>query len=310
MLNNELGQELCQISLTGVRSLVLLGLLIQAPRSLEEIKEEFIKLNLTEESNSYDILRIDLNTLRTMGCEISRADKRTNNKYVLIKHPFELNINKEEINLLKRAFNRIKESADLKLLIKYDKLFKKLSEQIFDTELKEQLLGISPLKKYHTDVINKLEYCCQNNKTITLIYKSGLAKSPSEKEVAAQKLVYKNDKIYLYGFDKSMKESVTLNIKRILKIISSKDSDDNIKSNPVIIKFKLKQFGISGLEDAEKILNGDVENGFIIEGQYHNKFVATQRILSFGSDCTILEPQDFKEHVIELLKKMKEIYNG
>ena len=79
--------ELNQISLTGMRALILVGLLIKAPRSLEEIKETFINYNIMEKSHSNDIIRIDLNTLRAMGCEISRASIKTNYKYVLTKHP-------------------------------------------------------------------------------------------------------------------------------------------------------------------------------------------------------------------------------
>ncbi len=310
MLNNDIGQELSQISLTGTRALILLGLLIQEPRSLAEIKQEFIKFKVMEPSHSYDIIRIDLNTLRTMGCEISRADKRTNGKYVLLRHPFELDINKNEISLLKRAFNKIKENSNIEVLIKFDKLLKKLSGQVYDQQLKEQLIGISPLKKYSEKDINTLASDCRNKKTLLLKYHSPVSKSSSEKQITAEKLIFKNDKIYLYGYDHSIDENVTLNIKRILKIISRKDTDNYTQSNSVTIKFKLTNFGVSGLDESEKILSGDAKDGFIIEGEYHNNFVATQRILSFGSACTVLEPQNFKESIIALLKKMKEIYKN
>lgn len=310
MLNTGIGQDLCQISLTGIRAIMLLGLLIQAPRSLEEIREEFIKCQIMEEDNSYDILRIDLNTLKLMGCEISRADKRTNNKYVLLKHPFEIEITDEEFKLLKKVVNRIKETANLEQLAKYDGLFRKFAEQISDNDTKEKLIGLSPLKKYSKDLINTLRSDCKFKRTLVLNYKSPASKTADEKEIVAQELVFKNDKIYLYGFDNSKKESVTLNIKRILKIISRSNKDDVFNSTNIKITFKLTNFGVSGLTDNEKILSGNFEDGFIIEGNYHNDFVATQRILSFGPACTVYEPQDFKEHIIELLKKMKEIYNG
>lgn len=310
VLKTDIGQDLCQISLTGLRALTLLGLLIQAPRSLEEIKQEFVKYKITEESNSYDILRIDLNTLKLMGCEISRADKRTNNKYVLLSHPFELDIDKNDISILKKTFTKIKESANIKLLIQYYMLFKKLSEQTSNVEIKEQLLGISPLKKYDLDKINEIQEYCENKKTLNILYKTPVKNVLEEKAVVAQELVFKNDKLYLYGYDKSKKESVILNLKRILKIISTKDDDNSIDAPSVKIRFKLTNFGVAGLGKNESIISGDFENGFIIEGVYHNDFVATQRILSFGASCTVYEPQDFKEHIVELLRKMRNTYNG
>lgn len=303
-------QDLCQISLTGLRALALLGLLVQAPRSLEEIRQEFLKYGITEESNSYDILRIDLNTLKLMGCEISRADKRTNNKYVLLSHPFELNIDKADINALKKAFDKTKDNINLEQLIQYDGLFKKLSEQTSNIELKEQLLGISPLKRYDMDKVHKLQLYCKNKNILSLEYKAPTSNTISKKEIVAQELVCKNDKLYLYGYDNDKKESVTLNFKRILSIFSNKNSDDSINAKSVKVKFKLTNFGVAGLEGSETIISGDIENGFIVEGEYHNEFVATQRILSFGTSCTVYEPQDFKEHIVELLKKMRNKYNG
>ena len=48
----------------------------------------------------------------------------------------------------------------------------------------------------------------------------------------------------------------------------------------------------------------------IVEGEYHNEFVAVQRMLSFGANCTVLEPQAIREKIIEKLKNMRKNYNG
>lgn len=68
--------ELNQVSLTGLRGIVLLGLLIEAPRSLKEIREIFTDLNIFEPEHSDDILRIDINTLKASGCEITKANAK------------------------------------------------------------------------------------------------------------------------------------------------------------------------------------------------------------------------------------------
>ena len=47
---------------------------------------------IIDEKTSNDILRIDLNTIKTMGCDISRSSPKTDHKYVLSKHPFEFKI--------------------------------------------------------------------------------------------------------------------------------------------------------------------------------------------------------------------------
>ena len=53
-----------------------------------------------------------------------------------------------------------------------------------------------------------------------------------------------------------------------------------------------------------------VTSGYQYEGEYHNDFVAVQRMLSFGSNCTVLEPQAIREKIIEKLKNMRKNYNG
>lgn len=68
--------ELNQVSRTGLRGIVLLGLLIEAPRSLKEIREIFTDLNIFEPEHSDDILRIDINTLKASGCEITKANAK------------------------------------------------------------------------------------------------------------------------------------------------------------------------------------------------------------------------------------------
>ncbi len=303
-------ENLCQVSLTGIRSLILLGLLVDKPRSLSEIREEFIKYNIMEDYHSDDILRIDLNTLRTFGCEISRADKRTNNKFVLTKHPFTCNIATEELHILKRAFNRIKQNLDLKALLQFDALFTKLADNIFDKELKEELLGISPLKHYNLDIIKELQEDCKSNKIIKFIYKSPTSDKETEKNIQGNDIIMKNDKIYIQGFDINFQKAVSLNVDRIKSIISKKDNDNNNIVEKITVKFKLKKFNVQGLDDNENIINGTPNDGYLIEGKYHNEFLAYQRILSFGSDCTVLEPENFKQEIIEKLKRMRNIYNG
>lgn len=300
--------DLNQISLTGMRSLLLLSSLMQKPMTLDEIKAKFIEYGIMEQSHSNDIIRIDLNTLRTMGCEITRASAKTGYRYVLLKHPFSFNITPEEISLFKKVYKKIKDRANIKTLIEYDTLFKKLANHVTENEIKEELYGISILKYFNIDFINELENDCNENKILKLIYQKP-DMSESEKEVLAQKLVFQNDKIYLYGFDVSKKEAVVLNISRIKSIIARLLNDGGIEIKTTVIRFFLKNSDSDILDEGETIVEKQAD-GCIVEGKYHNEFVAAQRILSFGSNCTVLEPQEFRELIIRKLMDMRMNYNG
>ena len=99
-------EKLNQISLTGMRAIIVLGLLMVAPRSLEEIKKFYTMINIFDEYGSDDTIRIDINTLKNVGCEITRASQKTNYKYVLGNHPFSLKVNLEEIKVLKKVYKK------------------------------------------------------------------------------------------------------------------------------------------------------------------------------------------------------------
>lgn len=299
--------DLNQMSLTGLRALIFMGLLITKPRSLEEIKETFINLKIMDAKNSNDILRVDLNTIKHMGCEICRSSQKTGYKYILTKHPFCLKLTSEEIFALKKVYNTIKQTNDLKTLIEYDDLFKKIAFYICEEESKEALLGISILKYYDTHLIKDLVNDCKYNRILEIEYKNPDNKKESIKHIIAQKITFKNDKLYIYGFNLDIKKSIVLNIRRVKSVLSRKSSNENIEINTTKIKFILKNFNEEILETEEKILE-IIDNKAIIEGHYHNDFLATQRVLSFGANCTVIEPEDFKQNLITKIKEMREKY--
>lgn len=299
------------MSLTGLRGIMMLGLLIQAPRTLEEIREKFIQEKLMEEDNSNDIIRIDMNTLRSMGCEISRSSANTGYKYVLTKNPYGLNITIDEVNLLKRAYRCIMEGAKISTLLEYDDLFRKFADCVFDTNIKEQLYGISALRHLKKELLKQLIDDCEHHNTLEIAYKDISSYKQIKRRLVAEKIEMRNDKIYLLGYDLDKKENTMLPVKRISKIISRITNDTHfIEYKPLEVKFILKNFNAAGIEDGEEIIKTNEDYSFIMKGNYHNEFMAIQRILSFGADCTVIEPEDIKQKVINKLLEMREIYKN
>ena len=299
--------ELNQISLTGIRALVMIGLLIKKPYSLEEIKNTFIDLKIMDKSHSDDIVRIDLNTIKLMGCEIERCSAKTNFKYVLKKHPFTFKTSIEELKIIKKVYNIAKQNANLETLIKYHEIFEKISKYICDQELKEMMLGISVLKYYNIQEIKDLVIDSKNNVTLNLYYKKPNSKSAYRKQIILQEVVCKNDKIYLYGYDLDKKDSTVLHLLRVESIISKTYEKHNLEKKQTIVRFILKNFEIDNLNSNEIIIENK-DSIYTIEGIYHNNFLAIQRMLSFGNKCTVLEPCEIKNDIIKKIKEMRKIY--
>ena len=262
-----------------------------------------------EDENSDDILRIDLNTLKIMGCEISRASQKTDFKYVLGKHPFAFKIEDSEIMLLKKAYNQAKSHADIAGILGYDDLFRKIASRVCDEDKKEALLGISVLKRYDVQMLKDLLLDCAQGRTLSIVYKKPSSNIEENKEVVAQKLVFQNDKVYLYGYDLEKKDSVVLLVSRIKTILSRRLEKTEFEQNSVKVRFVLEASSFSELEEGEVILDNK-DGSFVVEGNYHNDFLAVQRILSLGSKCVVTEPVEFKNTIVTKLKEMRKSYGN
>ena len=301
--------DVTQISLTGTRALALIGILTATPQTFEEIKTQLIRYGLFEKGNSDDILRIDINTIKSMGCEISRPCISNNYKYIMQNHPFSLVLTKDDVKLFKRAYNKIKNNLSLENLIKYDDLFRKIANYIYDNEIKEMLLGISILKYYDVKELKELISDCESQKIIELIYRNSETKKEILKNIKAQKLVFQNDKIYLYGFDYEIQKTTVLLYKRIKKLISKKYDDNKIKPKNVLVTYQLQNIDTDLLSEDEKIIE-QKDDKYIVEASFYNNFFAVQKVLSYGPKCIVLSPNEIKTLVINKLKEMREVYNG
>lgn len=299
--------DINQVSSTGVRGIVMLGLLLLKPRSLDEIKRAYIDYNLVCEKNSDDIIRIDLNTLKHAGCEISRIGTKNNYKFVIEKHPFALDFSENEILLLKKVYNKAKKTFKLETLIEFDNFFIKLANYVQNDKCREQILGISDLKYYNKQIILDLLFDCSQNYHLEILYQRPSSNVFVRKKIIAQKLVLENGKIYLYGYDKDKKTTTVLNLKRIKEIISRLYGKKEVEINLIKVKFQLKKDFIDSLRENEKIIS-EQDDFYIIEAEYYDKFIATQRILSFGKSCTVIGPDEFREYIIAKIKKMRDIY--
>ena len=115
------------MSFTGFKSMLLLSYLLEAPHSYEEIKKYFMENEFIHESISIDTLRVYINSLERLGCEIVRGKKAEGSKYRLVKHPFELRITDEQAKSLIKVFKSLTKSIEVEDLLAMTKFFEKIS---------------------------------------------------------------------------------------------------------------------------------------------------------------------------------------
>ena len=294
------------MSFTAFKSMLLFSYLLEAPRSYAEIRDYFAQQKYLKETISIDTLRVYINSLERLGCEIVRGKKAEGSKYKLLKHPFALKISDENAKSIIKVFKSILKSIEIDDLLSITKFFDKIANATENPELKETLENISPLKKIDPEILKMLIIACRKNDEISILYQSP-ASGLKNIDVLPEKLTVTNGKVYLYGTSPNYRNTARFLVNRIKeKPVTKLQKTIKPKADPVIIGCELYDKTIPLLEN-EKIISED-ENKLTIEITSVNKFTARQRILSLGRDCKVLYPQSFKEDIISALNKMKEKY--
>ena len=302
------------MSLTGFRTLVILGLLIESPKSNDEINEYFFNHQYIKERFSNDTLRIYIHSLRAIGCEITRADKTNNNRYKLVSHPFDYDIPKSQLKALTKLYKSFYDKVDVSQVIDLENLFKKLSTLVNNEHTKISLENISLLKNIDRNILYDLLIHCKKKNQITFLYNSPKS-GAKEIEIIADKLSFKSsdklsDKLYLFGNNLTHKEYSYFAVDRILKICSIKllKNEEDFPSIKVIYELKIYNNDYK-LDTDEKIIQKS-EDKLVIEVNSKNEFSLMQRILYMADDCKILQPETFKLKLLDKLKVMEKSYEN
>ena len=296
-----------QVSLTGARVLIMLLALMESPKSFEEIRDFMIECGVMEKEYSIDTVRIDINTLKLIGCDISKATKRTNNKYVLRSHPFRLHTNTSEIDALRKVYEKMLKTMQADKILLFHELLIKLSDLVDNPDLKEQIAGISILKQNNIEILKQLIEKCKKHNKVTLEYEPPYGSDLHVYDVTNEKIGVRSRKLYVYCYNHTQGKRMFLNSARIVSVLSSMFNRDSKFSNDTRVRFRLNKYSEYHLEDNEVIVESG-DDFAIIDGRYYNEFMAMQRILSFSKDCTVIEPDNFKNMIIKKLTEMRALY--
>lgn len=295
------------MSFTGFKALLLFSLLAESPKTFTEINEHFINHPYLHEAISIDTLRVYINSLERIGCLIERTKKSEGSKYVLKSSPFDLKITDDQINSVVKVYKSISKNISVEDLIYLEKFFFKLAGIIKNEKYTQALNDVSLLSNTDKNLIEDLMQACRHKHTIIIKYNSP-SSTVKNIEVKADKLEFTNSKLYLYGTSYEYNKYTSYLVSRILEISATEinaqiDAPEEIE---VIYRTNISQDELF-IQENEEILSQD-EEYTTIKIKNSNKFFITQRILSYGDKCEILEPSEYRAEIINTLKQMQEIY--
>jgi len=298
------------INLTGIRLLVIFSLLIESPKSAEEINDYFEKNNYPKDMFSLDTLRNDLNSLRIAGCQITRADKSTNYKYRLISHPFELRVDYEVAKNLSKLYNQTYKYLSIEQLIIIDDLFDIFSNYAADIKTREYLKGISLIKNLNKNLIKDLVHAANKKLVISFTYKApNIGKQNYDFKL--YNLEIRSKKLYINGFNKTYNCNSFLLVSKIVSPITFNINNENVEYKTYNSICELYNTEIMNFEENEndKLIKRENDK-IIVELTTDNYFKLKQKILAYGPNCTVISPEYLREDIIKTLKIMREIYKN
>jgi len=307
-------KNLDNISITAFRILSILNILLKEPLSEDDINQKIQENIEGARSLSNDTICIYINTLRSIGCEISRPSKNTDYKYILKSHPFKLNLSSDEINTIIEIRKYISTLGNWKLAVEIDDLFNQILNLINPESKKNFLSAKKSTLCRETNIenilpeLNLIEKYCNQNKDIMLIYDSP---NSGEKEIwiKAEKLTLENGSFYVWGYNDVLNETLYLRLDRIKSIKTVNIKEKNKLNKPFEVKYKLTGGSAFSFvpSESEKILE-KTDTALIVQAKINNKFKFIQNTLSYGPDCIILSPENIRKEIILKLKMMAEIH--
>ncbi len=296
------------MSFTGFKSIYIFSLLLESPKSYHELQECLLNHEYLREKVSVDTLRIYLNSLRHIGCNVKRRTVNGVAKYYIESHTFNLKFNDKQIDSLIKVYKVISRSIEVDDLISLQQFFHKISEYIDNEVLIEKLQEISPLHNIDKKLLDDLIKYAENNNEIVIYYHSD---NTGDKYITllVDKLAINDGKLYVYGVNSEYQNYGSFLVSKILKITGVNLKNQTLTVPPIVVRYEYRKEKGENFEplNYEKIVETKGDK-LLVEMTSKNKFEMMQRIMYHSNKCKVLYPEDFKIYITNNLKKMKEGY--
>jgi len=256
---------------------------------------------------SEDTLFIYLSSLNKIGVKVSK-NKETS-KYFIEKNINVINFSKNDFSILAKIKKYISSSNSINDIIVFNNLLEEL--KVFSDEENscklQNIIDAAPFGiKIHSNILD-LEYFIKTQSTISVLYN---APKSGEKNFILLPLYLKilNSKVYVWCKDSTMQELRCLKVDRIVSMSKVKQQlSIDYPENYAICQFS-SNLDINKFNDFNIEIVKQECNSIIAKVYYFNHFEFMQKILSCGTECEVLEPNNMKEKIFKTIESVKSLY--
>ena len=297
------------VSITAYRTLLVLKLLLEKGRTLEEIVRILKEDPVTSMSCSKDTARITLITLKAAGCKISRPARSNDFKYELIYNPFSLILTDEEMVLLLRLRDNLEDKVTWKDIITVNSLYNKIT-RLTDNQDQIDLVNMTKsLGNVKPEVIAAFFNDNILNKKVLLEYNSPEF-GCEDIYIVPYKIIYENRRLYVLNYSFKYESNCYLELSRISRIKSVNNKEKYPAASSFYVIYRLFGNAMDNYEKQEYETVLAKTNSYMdVKANVNNEFSFIQRLLLYGIDFKILEPSFFREKIIDKIKLIQRNYD-
>ena len=308
MGRQNINQKINNISLTGYKVLHILELLSKSPQSEADLNEYFSKNKIIGKKVSDDSINLYINTLKKIGCKISRPIKSNSYKYELLNNPFILTLSDKEKQTLSTAIKYLAKINNWKFIFDVANIFLEL-QNLININKDEILSPIENITNIDKQIILKLNKHCKNKNVITIHHHTLSSDEIKKITILADEMFLESAKLYIWGYNFQQQEMQYFRVDKIINIKKVGIS----KNEPIIIKptaiYKLKDDLVKTFKIKEnQTIISQKANELVIEEKIINRFKFIQKILSYGENCVLLSPQSIVDEIKLTLETLEQIY--
>ncbi len=295
------------ISITTYRAFFIALLLAKQPHSINEIIDKLKGNNILKYSCHKDTITNSINSLREAGFDIEKPKRSNNYNYILKSHPFKHKLTVDNTEMLTIIRNSLYHFNNYETILNVNSLINEIEAVTDNEEVKEIFSQTNILKNINFTLLADILNHCAEQTTAKIVYNSPI-NGNEELKIKPLKVVFENNRLYLWLYSYKYAEPSYLRIDKISSITKLQDDKSDI-SEKILNKVIYELTG----EAAEKFLPLKNEiviekqlNKIIVQAEVINKFNFFQRIICFESECKIISPQntidEFKKHLDSILE--------
>ena len=306
--------ESLNYSVSAYRVLYILLLLVKHRcLALAELNTCLLENPLINRAYNSETITKYINTLRQVGCDIPRANSQTNFQYQLVKNPFPIALQDDELLAANKLLMLLASQPDEVLHVNYYNVLKKVAWAIPGEVQIQMMFGnngllLSDSSSVEREQLTRFRELCKDAQVLEI----GYAMDSGEEvklRVEPSRVILSDNILYLVGMDRHNLRRVKLRL----------DAICDVRQLPFKVQHKVKLtsvvFAVKGrLAKTYRLFPGEAQvssepGRLVIRAKTDDYQELLSRLMRYGYACEVVSPVYAREEMRERIARLLTLYS-